>query len=104
ARAARVGVRDGTVRCRTIGLGAVTVISGSCVAEDGAAASSATAGLPIAQSNSQLARLIWRARFFLNVIVPILIPSMGDGSISFCPVWIGQVWRRSPGAHQSIDV
>jgi hypothetical protein len=41
-------VRDGTVRCRTIGLGAVTVISGSCVEEEGAAASSASALLLMA--------------------------------------------------------
>ena len=32
--------RGTTVRCRTIGLGAVTVISGSCVAEDGAGVAS----------------------------------------------------------------
>ena len=35
ARATRAGVRDGTVRCRTIGLGAVTVISGSFVSPAG---------------------------------------------------------------------
>jgi hypothetical protein len=40
---------------RTIGLGAVTVISGSCVEADGAAAFCASAPSAIAHSNSQLA-------------------------------------------------
>jgi len=43
ARATRAGVRDGTGFRRTIGLGAVTVISGSGVEEGGDAASWAIA-------------------------------------------------------------
>jgi hypothetical protein len=83
-----VGVREGTTGFRrTIGLGAVTVISGSCVEADGVAAFCACACAPsaIAHSNSQLAPPKWNARFVLNVIVPILIPSMGDGSIPIFP-------------------
>ena len=50
-----------------IGLGAVTVISGSCV--EGFAASWAVAPLPIAHSNSQLAPPRWNAHLVVNVIV-----------------------------------
>jgi hypothetical protein len=85
-RATRTGVREGTTALRrTIGLGAVTVISGSGVEADGAAASCAIAPSAIAHSNSQLAPPKWNARFFLDVIVPILIPSMCDGSIPIFP-------------------
>ncbi|MGY4546328.1 hypothetical protein ACVMDO_001757 [Bradyrhizobium sp. USDA 4513] len=59
ARTTRVGVRVGAVRCRWIGLGAVTVMSGSCVG-----VSWASAPLLIAPSNSQLALPMWNARFF----------------------------------------
>ena len=105
ARATRAGVRDGTGLRRTIGLGAVTVISGSCVEAGGAAASCANAPSAIAHSNSQLAPPKWNARFFLDVIVPILIPSMCDGSIPIFPRRIGRVARRSPReVHQSIEV
>ena len=88
---------------RTIGLGAVTVISGSCVEAGGAAASWAIAPSPIAHSNSQLAPPKWNARFFLNVIVPILIPSMCDGSISIFPRWIGRVCAAIPLGSASIN-
>jgi len=85
-RATRTGLCEGTTALRrTIGLGAVTVISGNCAEAGGVAASWAVAPLPIAHSNSQLAPPKWNARFFLNVIVPILIPSMCDGSIPIFP-------------------
>ena len=81
-RATRTGLCEGTtVLRRTIGLGAVTVISGSCVEESGDAASWAIAWLLTAHSNSQLAPPKWNVRFFLNVIVRILIPSICNGSI-----------------------
>jgi hypothetical protein len=86
ARATRAGVREGTTGLRrTIGLGAVTVISGSFVEAAGAAASWAIAPSAIAHSNSPLAPPKWNARFFLDVIVPILIPSVFDGSIPIFP-------------------
>ena len=97
ARATRAGVRDGTSFRRTIGLGAVTVISGSCVEDEGVAASSAIALLPIAHSMSQLAPPRWTARLLLNFIVPILIPSNCDGPISIYPLMDRpHVMRRSP--------
>jgi hypothetical protein len=55
----------------TIGLGEVTVISGSCV-DGGAAASCDIALLPIPHSNSQLAPPVLRTRLAIDVIVPIL--------------------------------
>jgi hypothetical protein len=88
-------VREGSTGLRrTIGLGAVTVISGSCVDAAGAVASCAIAPSAIAHSNSPLAPPKWNARFFfLDVIVPILIPSMGDGSIPIFPRRIGRAAR-----------
>ena len=75
-RATRTGVRAGTTtRRRTIGLGAVTVISGSCVEEGGVAASWAIAPPAAAHSSSQLAPPRWKARLFWNLIVPVLMPS-----------------------------
>jgi hypothetical protein len=83
-RATRTGVREGTTALRrTIGLGAVTVISGSCVDAGGVAWASAPSA--VAHSNNQLAPPKWNARFFLGVIVPILIPSVCDGSIPIFP-------------------
>ena len=69
ARTTRVGAGERTIGRRTIGLGAVTVTSGSCVEEDGAGAFCATAPLPIAHSASQLAPPIWNARLLWNLIV-----------------------------------
>ena len=80
---------------RTIGLGAVTVISGSCVEAGGDSRVLRHRLMAIAHSNSQLAPPKWNARFFLNVIVPILIPSMCDGSIPIFPRRIGRVARRT---------
>jgi hypothetical protein len=57
ARETRAGVRDGTTLRRTIGLGEVTVISGSWVAGR-EAASCDIALLPIPHSTSQLAPLM----------------------------------------------
>jgi hypothetical protein len=65
----RAGVREGTSFRLTIGLGEVTVISGSCVAEDGEAASSAIAPLLIVHSSSQLAPPRWNARLLEKIIV-----------------------------------
>jgi hypothetical protein len=97
----------------TIGLGEVTVISGSCV-DGGAAASCDIALLPIPHSNSQLALLIPKARLAADIIVPIL-KSFGrirhrqrirksacrryatDESISIDPAGIGHAWRSLKG-------
>jgi hypothetical protein len=68
ARETRTGARDGTTFRRTIGLGEVTVIPGSWVA-DGTAASCDIAWLPIPHSSSQLALLMWKARFTKTVMV-----------------------------------
>jgi hypothetical protein len=88
-------VREGTTGFRrTIGLGAVTVISGSGV--EAAGAFCAAAPSAIAHSNSPLARPKWNARFVLNVIVPILIPSMVTDRFRFSLRSIGRVARRSP--------
>jgi len=59
ARTTRGGVGDRTTCRRVIGLGAVTVTAGSCVAEDGEGAFWAIAPLPIAQSMSQLTPPTW---------------------------------------------
>jgi hypothetical protein len=108
----RAGARDGTTFRLTIGLGEVTVISGSGV--DGAAASCDIALLPIPHSTSQLALLIPKARLAADVIVPIL-KSFGrirhrqrirksacrryatDESISIDPAGIGHAWRSLKG-------
>jgi hypothetical protein len=55
----------------TIGLGAVTVISGSCVG-GGAAVSCDIALPPNPHSNSQLALPVLRTRLAIDVIVPFL--------------------------------
>src|SRR5947209_14645778 len=68
ARTTRAGAGERTIGRRTIGLGAVTVTSGSCV-EEGAGAFWATAPLPIAHSASQLAPPMWNARLAWNLIV-----------------------------------
>jgi len=73
ARATRAGVRDGTTFRLTIGLGEVTVISGSCVEDGGGAASCGIALLPIPHSSSQLALLMWKARLTKNAMDQILI-------------------------------
>jgi hypothetical protein len=72
ARATRAGVRDGITFRLTIGLGEVTVISGSGVDDGGGAASCDIALLPNPHSTSQLAPPILRARRAIDVIVPIL--------------------------------
>ena len=90
-RATRTGVRDGTTALRrTIGLGAVTVISGSCVAADGAGR--VLRHRAVGRSRIAIASLLHRSGTLVSswiVIVRILIPSMCDGSISIFP-------RRSP--------
>ncbi len=68
----------------------------------GAAASWAIARLPIAHSNSQLAPPKWNARFFLNVIVPILIPSMATDRFRFSPGGSPR-WRGDPLRGASIN-
>jgi hypothetical protein len=84
----------------TIGLGAVTVISGSWAA-GGGAASCDIALLLMPQSTSQLAPPMWKARLTKNAMNQILIkklrlvrrrqrirkrlPSMCDGPISIYP-------------------
>src|ERR1700681_556912 len=69
----RAGVRDGTTFRLTIGLGEVTVISGSCVEDGGGAASCDIALPPIPHSSSQLALLMWKARLTKNAMDQILI-------------------------------
>ena len=69
ARAIRAGVREGASFRLTIGLGAVTVISGSCCVADGAAASCDIALPFIPNSSKQLAPLMWRARFTSDIMV-----------------------------------
>jgi hypothetical protein len=49
--------------------------------------------LAVAHSNSPLAPPKWNARFFLDVIVPILIPSLRDGSIPIVPCRISRAVR-----------
>jgi hypothetical protein len=50
----------------------------------------------MAHSNSQLAPPKWNARFFLDFIIPILIPSVVDGSIPIFPRRISRVARHPP--------
>jgi hypothetical protein len=75
ARETRTGARAGTTFRLTIGLGEVTVISGSWVA-GGGAASCDIALLPIPQSTSQLAPLMWTARLTKNAMNQILIKKL----------------------------
>src|SRR5712691_5490621 len=77
ARATRVGVRTKAGFRFTIGLGAVTLTSGSAVG-----ASSARAAADIASQLAPAARSIC---LFRILIVPVLMPSRRDGPIAICP-------------------
>jgi hypothetical protein len=104
ARATRAGLGEGTSFRLTIGLGAVTVISGRAVAPPvaaGACASWANAALPNAHSNAELkasnACLDGNDTVLIlpkpNPLTDCGLPSMSDGPISIDLGETGHAWR-----------